>query len=228
MHAQPFQKSFRALCKLALLTASIPTIAQTVPPNQSPSNLAESQQAIAVVVSHFSVDPDAIVPNTKKPLPLSGSWSRSNSTDSCPKTKYSCFHILYRVPNLGVSCDWTVLLRETVPQGIILDMNDDAAHYFVFRMIAGTTKIPMLEKPSSLPTPSEFSEIHPEGGSVRMLVQIDTTGHVQDVKVLSGSDFLRESAIDVLKRTVYKPLIIDSIAMPIHLQVNYVYTVKRN
>jgi hypothetical protein len=228
MQAQLSRKTFRALCQVALLTASIPAIAQTTPATQSPSNLAENQQAIAVVVSHFSVDPTATVPNTNKPLPLNGTWVRSNATDSCPKTKYSCFHILYRAPGLGVSCDWTVLLRESIPEGLVLDMNDDAAHYFVFRMMAGTTKIPMIEKPSSLPIASELSEIHPEGGTVRMLVQIDTTGHVQDVKVLSGSDFLRESAIDVLKRTVYKPLIIDSIAVPLHLQVSYVYNAERH
>jgi TonB family protein len=228
MQAQLFRTTFRALCKVALLTASIPAIGQTAPPSTSPSDLAESQQAIAVVVSHFSVDPAATVPNTNKPLPLNGTWARSDATDSCPKTKYSCFHILYRVAGLGVSCDWTVLLRESIPQGIVLDMNDDAAHYFVFKMMAGTTNIPMIEKPSSLPIASELSEIHPEGGTVRMLVQIDTTGHVQDVKVLSGSDFLRESAIDVLKRTVYKPLIIDSIAVPIHLQVNYIYKAERH
>jgi hypothetical protein len=224
MQARLFKKTFATLCKFALLTCSIPIIAQTTPAAPPPSNQAESQQAIDIVISHFSVDPEATVPNTKKPLPLNRSWSRSNATDSCPKTKYSCFHILYRVPGLGVSCDWTVLLRETVPQGIVLDMNDAAARYFIFKMTSGTSKIPMIEHVSS--TPPVFpplAKTQHEGGTVRMLAQVDVTGHVENVKVISGTDVFFDSATDSLKRMVYKPLIIDSVAVPIRLQVNYVY-----
>jgi TonB family protein len=215
MPAQLFRKPFRALCEVALLTASIPAIAQSTPPTQSASYLAESQQAIAVIASRSSVDAAVTVPNTKKPLPLDGSWNRNNATDFCPKTKYSCIHLLYRVPSLGVSCEWTVLLRETVDQGVILDMNEDAARYFTSKEQGGVSKNPPIEKISGRPPfLSPIAKAAHTNGSVKMLVHIDTSGHVDDVRVLSGPEMLRDTTVEAVKQWVYKPLVIDSVAFP--------------
>jgi hypothetical protein len=220
MQAQIFRKAFGTLCKAALLTCSIPVIAQTTSPSPSTINQAESEQGIGVVLNHFLVDPTNSVPNTSKPLPLDGNWSSSNATDSCPKTKYSCFHILYRVPSLAIICDWTVLLRETAPQGLILDMNKDAARYFTYKTLDDVSKHPMIERISTnAPFFSPIAKPEQADGNIKMLAHIDTSGHVTRVELISGPELLRDGATGAVKKWVYKPLIIDSVAVPIQLLV---------
>jgi len=222
MQAQIFRKSFGALCKVALLTSSIPVIAQTTSPSPITLNQAQSEQGIEVVLDHFLIDPTNSVPSTSKPLPLDGSWSGSNATDSCPRTKYPCFHILYRVPSLAITCDWTVLLRETVPQGLILDMNENAARYFTYKTLDDASKHPMIERISTrAPSFSPIAKPEHADGTIKMLAHIDTSGHVTKVELISGPQLLCDSATDAVKKWVYKPLMIDSVAIPIQLLVTF-------
>jgi hypothetical protein len=220
MQAQIFWKAFGTLCEVALLTSSIAVIAQTNLPSPPTINQAESEQGIEVVLSHFLVDPTNSVPNTNKPLPLDGSWSRSNATDSCPTTKHPCFHILYRVPSLAITCDWTVLLRETVPQGLILGMNENAARYFTYKTLDDASKHPMIERISTkAPSFSPIAKPEQADGAIKMLAHIDTSGHVAKVELISGPELLRDGATNAVKKWVYKPLMIDSVAVPIQLLV---------
>lgn len=213
----PFRPIFKTVCKVALLTACISICAQTAPPSGLTAQQAESQQAIAVITNYSAIDPGVMVPNTKKPLPLDGSWNRSTATDSCPKTKYSCVHILYRVPSLGVSCEWTILLRETVAQSAILDLNEDAARYFTSKSPgSAVSKPPLVEKISGKPPfMSPVAKAAHTNGTVKMIVHIDTSGHVDDVRIVSGPEILRDTTVEAVKQWVYKPVIIDSVAVPV-------------
>jgi TonB family protein len=218
MKTQP--KTSRALlllCTIALLASSTAAFSQTPPPA---AYEAEAKQAIDVIVNYFSVDATAMVAKTNKPIPLDGDWSRINSTASCPQTKYPCVHIQYQVPALAISCEWTVLLKGTPSQSVIIDLNEDAVHYFTSQGKDGRFKPPVLEQISGK------NPVYPGGakalgdqGNIKLLVHVDTTGHVDKLTAITGSDQLRNAATDAVKTWVFKPLVIDKVEVPVNIFV---------
>jgi TonB family protein len=107
------------------------------------------------------------------------------------------------------------LLRETLAQGVILDMNEDAARYFTSKE-QSVSKNPPVEKISGKPPfLSPIAKAAHTNGTVKMLVHLDTSGHVDDVRVLSGPEQLRDTTVEAVKQWVYKPLVIDSVAFPV-------------
>jgi TonB family protein len=205
------------LCIMALLARSTAAFSQDAPPA---AYQAEAQQAMAVIVNYFSVDATVMAGKTNKPIPLDGDWSRLNTTASCPQTKYPCVHIQYQVPALAISCEWTVLLKGNPSQGVIIDLNEDAVHYFTTQGKDGKFKPPVLEQISGK------NPVYPNGakalgdqGNIKLLVHVDSTGHVDKLTPVTGSDQLRNAATDAVKTWVFKPLVIDKVEVPVNLFV---------
>src|ERR1700674_5958702 len=113
--------------------------APKAPAPKSPEQLAleaAADQAIRFVLMHESLDPKAIVPKTGEPLPTNGAWSVDKQRpNSCPveseQPGQSCVRVLYRVPHVGVSCEWVVLLQPNGFSGTILEQNADAVRYLL-------------------------------------------------------------------------------------------------
>ena len=209
-------RALLVLCNLALL-ASTAAFSQASPPA---AYQAEAQQAMAVIVNYFSVDATTMVAKTNKPIPLDGDWSRINSTASCPQTKYPCVHIQYQVPALAISCEWTVLLKGTPSQGVIIDLNEDAVRYFTTQAKDGKFKSPVLEQISGKnPVYPNSAKALGDQGNIKLLVHVDTTGHVDKLAALTGSDRLRDAAADAVKTWVFKPLVIDKVEVPVNIFV---------
>ena len=104
---------------------------------QSPAADAASQevigkQAVALILGRYKIDPNNSVPKTGKPLRTDGQWAVGKaSPQSCPKTDDPCVRVVYRVPDVDVTCEWTVLLRGNNDSNIVLNLNEDAARYLV-------------------------------------------------------------------------------------------------
>ena len=210
-------RALLVLCNLALLAGSTAAFSQAATPA---AYQAEAQQAMAVIVSYFSVDATTMVAKTNKPIPLDGDWSRINSTTNCPQTKYPCIHIQYQVPSLAISCEWTVLLKGSASQGVIIDLNEDAVHYFTTQAKDGKFKSPVLEQISGK------NPVYPNGakalgdqGNIKLLVHVDTTGHVDKLAAVTGSDRLRDVSTEAVKTWVFKPLVIDKIEVPVNMLI---------
>jgi protein TonB len=57
-------------------------------------------------------------------------------------------------------------------------------------------------------------------GSVSVDAIVDATGHVRSVKVLSGPEKLRATAIDQMKQYLYQPARKNGKPVPAHVQVS--------
>jgi len=78
---------------------------------------------------------------------------------------------------------------------------------------------PKLVKGSTSVAPPEAIRNY-VSGDVTMDALVDTTGHVQTVKVLSGPAKLHATATDVMKRYVYEPARKNGKPVPAHVQVS--------
>lgn len=222
--------AFKRTCVIPWITA--PLIAATTPAISQqaqvpqPSQPSIGEQAVKVVLDHYKIDADNIFQQTGAPLSPHGKWAIStNVPDSCPKTAYPCVRVLYTLPGTDVSCEWTVLLRGSSANDVILDVNEDAAHY-----LTGKTSSAFTEKTTSansnLRTFRQPTPVYPIQarenriqGTVKMLAHIAADGHVDKVVVISGPDVLRSAAVSALKKWTYFPLKIDSIAVPVQTVV---------
>jgi TonB family protein len=200
-----------------LIAATTPAISQQAQLPQ-PSQQSIGEQAVKVVLDHYRIDSDNIVQQTGAPLSPQGKWAIStNVPDSCPKTTYPCVRVLYTVLGTDISCEWTVLLRGSAADDVILDVNEDAAHYLTGKTASANSNQRSLRQPApEYPIRARENRIQ---GTVKMLTHIAADGHVDKVVVISGPDVLRSAAVDALKKWIYFPLKIDSIAVAVQTVV---------
>jgi len=194
----------RACVWIALAgTFASPLLAAQQSDKDQPSGLeAVGQQAISVILRRSELDQTALVQKTGKPLPV-GKWSVGNqSPAACPQTTDACVLILYLVPEDGVSCQWVVKLVGDGTDGVILQQNEDASHYFLW-------KLPVTQAAQQVLTQKEPS--HPPThvkGWVTLRVFVSETGVPEKVFVVSGPKKLRDSAVDAMKLWTFKPLMV--------------------
>lgn len=171
------------------------------------------RRAVSAVLARYKVDPSILVPKIGKPLPLDGVWSVGKETPAqCPKTIDPCVQVIYRVADTETSCEWIVLLRGSESNNFILSENEDVGRYFMTKVLDSQFQIPTLSKePPIYPPDARRNYIQ---GSVKMMVHIAATGHVEQVTVISGPEALRNSALTAIRQWVYKPLVVDSTAIP--------------
>jgi TonB family protein len=174
---------------------------------------AIGEQAIKVVLDRFQIDANNVVLKTGKPLSSNGAWTIKNFPESCPKTNYPCVRVMYTVPDTDVSCEWTVLMMGSAAESVILDVNDDAAHYLSGKTPKAKSNQRWIKQPPPIyPFAAKERRVQ---GTVKMMVHIDATGHVDNVTVISGPDVLRSAAADAVKQWVSKPVVVESNAVPI-------------
>jgi TonB family protein len=172
-----------------------------------------TEQAIKVVLDHYKIDANNVVLNTGKPLSPNGAWATKNLPESCPKTNYPCVRVMYTVPGTDVSCEWTVLMMGSAAENVILDVNEDAAHYLAQKTPKVKSDQRWIKQPPPIyPIAASQQRIQ---GTVKMMVHIAATGHVDNVTVISGLDVLRSAAADAVKQWVSKPVMVESSAVPI-------------
>ncbi|MBB5341934.1 energy transducer TonB [Tunturiibacter gelidoferens] len=183
-----------------------------------PSNQqAAGKEAVQIVLSRYIIDPRNLVATTGKALPSQGQWSISNGTSEvCPTAPYPCIQVRYRVSDVQVSCEWTVLLRGSTQTDLVLSMNEDAARYLVDKPhIKDTTDDQFRRKTLKTANPiypaqARFSHV---SGSVKVLTQIEADGHVGEATVISGPQLLHDAALTAVKQWQYEPLVVGSTAI---------------
>lgn len=192
----------RACVWIALAGAfASPLLAAQQSDKDQPSGLeAVEQQAINVILKRSELDQTALVQKTGQPLPV-GKWSIDNqSPAACPRTTDACVLILYMVPEDGVSCQWVVRLVGDGTDGVILQQNEDASHYFLWKLptTQAAQQVLTQKEPSHPPTHAK--------GWVTLRVFVSKTGMPEKVFVVSGPKKLRDSALDAMKLWTFKPL----------------------
>ncbi len=186
---------------------------------QSPAADAASQevigkQAVALILGRYKIDPNNSVPKTGKPLRTDGQWAVGKaSPQSCPKTDDPCVRVVYRVPDVDVTCEWTVLLRGNNDSNIVLNLNEDAARYLVVQSADDQVRLKKLS--GEIPVYPFIARSTHVRGSVKMLAHIDTTGHVDRTTVVSGPEALRDAAMTAVRSWVYEPLVVGNSAVPL-------------
>jgi TonB family protein len=171
-----------------------------------------------VILSNYMLDPTILVSKTGKPLPADGSWSVGKETPAiCPKTTTPCVRVLYRVPDMEVSCEWVVLLDGGETKGVVLDANEDAARYLLEKLPPKEArKLIISGKNPIYPPMARAAHVT---GSVKMTIHVSSTGVVDRIAIVDGPEMLRWAAADAVKQWVYKPLMIGSTAVPFQTTV---------
>jgi len=221
---------------LLLFSAGISkvSLAQGTTPSAAPSQQNLGQKAVDYITSHFGIDPTNLVPETHKPLTTAGKWSISkNLPPACANIRFPCVLLSYRQPGTNVLCQWTMLLKSDGEDRILLDLNEDAARYFTKKIYGKDSLKTGFDEISGGELISSPQPIYPFNakmnriqGSIKLLAHIDEAGHISEIKVISGPELLRGSAIDAVKRWLYEPLKIDSVPISIRTQiiVNYAFS----
>jgi hypothetical protein len=139
-----------AICATALIVTSTTATAQTE--NTISADLGH--KAVHAVIAKSALDNAVLVPKTGKLLSMTGNWSVGRTrSESCPQIADPCVTVFYRVPDVGVACEWTVLLPGDASSGQLLAENEDAAQYFVLRL--APTEAAAFVQPRSCPGPAD-------------------------------------------------------------------------
>lgn len=219
---------------LLLFSAGISkySLAQGTTPSGAPTQQELGQKAIGFITNQFGIDPTNLIPQTHQPLTAAGNWSIAKELPAaCASIQFPCVLLSYRQPGTNILCQWTVLVKANHDDGFLLDLNEEAARYFSkrtyennlpkigYREITGGTLISMTK-----PLYPDLAKRNHLEGTVKLLARIDETGHVSEIKVISGSVLLLGSSIEAVKQWVYEPLKIDSVSISIRTLINVNYS----
>jgi len=224
--------SQRVLWLFLCLIAAFPSlpltaISQQTLPASPATQKSIGQQAVNVVLSNFMLDPTVLVAKTGKPLPADGSWSVGKQTpDTCPKTTTPCLRVLYRVPDVEVSCEWVVLLDDGETKSVVLSANEDAARYLLEKLPPTEARKLLISKKDPIYPP--MARAAHVTGSVKVTIHVSSTGVVEGMAIIDGPEMLRSAAADAVKKWIYKPLIIGSTPVPFQTTVTMNFNMSRS
>jgi TonB family protein len=208
------------------------SLAQGTAAPGAPSQQDLGKNAVDYIAGRFAIDAANLVPETQKPLTGAGNWSvAKNPPPVCANIQFPCILLSYRQAGTNVLCQWTVLLKSNSEDRILLDLNEDAARYFTKRIYGNGDLKTGFNEISGGKLISSAQPIYPQSakiariqGSVKLLARIDETGHVSDIKMISGPERLRASSIDAVKQWRYEPLKIGSVPISIRTVITVHYS----
>jgi hypothetical protein len=179
----------------------------------------EGQKALAYILKHVVLDPNAIVPGTGAALTSHGIWSIGKlRPTSCPKDTTPCTLILYRTPDSVVSCQWVVLLSPDAPGGgSILEQNADATR-FLLRTIPTAEAAPYIV--TRQPTTDGRQPLR-SPGTAEVGVIVSTTGEPSQIITMSGPDPLRTAAYDMARQWTFRPLTVGTRTIPYQIILKF-------
>ena len=209
-----------SLVLACVVCAAVPLPAQQSAPT-APSGLQDlAKQAIHVVLTQEVLNSFNLEPKTGKPLSTKGKWLVSNHAPAaCPNTTQSCVRVLYRVPEVEVSCEWVVLLQGDGSQGNILEQNSDASQYFLQRL--GPEEVTDLVTDRKMPVYPPIAIAAHVSGLVELQLTVDQDGKPTNVSILSGPEMLRATSVDAAKAWTFKPLKAGNSAIPFQTVVKF-------
>jgi TonB family protein len=85
------------------------------------------------------------------------------------------------------------------------------------RVSSGVMAGRLISQPMPV-VPEEARRAHVSGSPVLRVI-VDRTGHVESVTVISGPEMLRAAWVDAVRRWVYKPYLVDGVAVRVETTV---------
>lgn len=209
MNLRRFLWSFAGIALSLVCSISTSSAQQTQ--NDESSQKSVAKQAVDFVLSRYRMDTSSLVTKTGKSLPVDGQWSvKREPPETCPKTTDPCKRVLYHVPDVDITCEWTVLLQGSDEKNAVLDLNEDAALYFIGK----PHSLGPVKRSGENPLYPRDARLTGVQGNVKMMIQIDAAGHVDEVTVITGPGQLRNASVAAVKKWIYEPLIVGAIAIP--------------
>jgi len=174
------------------------------------------------VLKHYDVNPLAKDLAAGQPLALNGDWSIGKTTPaSCPQTGQTCVGVFYTVPAQSVECSWVVVLNADGSDGTFLEENEDAARYLLRRVSKGEAKNLVVTR--SKPVYPPIALALQAGGPVTLMGQIDKSGTVNGLRVLSGSPTLQQAPLEGATTWKFKPFMVGSMAVPYEVEFTFTF-----
>ncbi|MCU1321896.1 MAG: hypothetical protein JWM43_1545 [Acidobacteriaceae bacterium] len=217
--AASLARAHRTLARTLAAILCLPLLAHAQQPPQpadSPALQAAADKAISFVIQREALDPNALVPDTGKPLPPSGSWSAARQRPaSCPQSTDICLRVVYRVPNTTVSCEWVVLFQPDSVHGTILEQNLDSVRYLL--RTVPTTEVQSLILSRALPLAPRNAS-----GTIELRVYVGASGNAINSFVTSGGpEGLRTVSLVAARQWLFKPLMAGNRAIPYQLSIKF-------
>jgi TonB family protein len=170
----------------------------------------------------FEINQSVNVDATGKPLPATGSWGAQaqlpeHPTKPCALARVPCVNVLYRVPEEKIVCAWTIGFVNAIepqPDGtikkglhrIVLDENDDAAHYTLRKAWSPGEEMPKptVFQRAAYPALARDAKV---GGSVVVRLIVGPDGLVKSTYA-NGPKLLQPAVIEAVSHWKFEPLII--------------------
>ncbi len=200
----------------AALSLTIRAQDTTPTPTPDPAAFqALAAKATDYVIKREILDPNALTPDTHKPLGNHGTWAVSKTRPTtCPPASDSCVRVLYRVPDTTVSCEWTVIIKPD-GTGAILEQNLDSVHYLVRVVPPGELAPLIVTRALQYGTRAQ--------GTVEVSLIIGATGEPTKAIPISGPDELRAPSAEIAKQWVFKPLMVGNRAIPFMTNIKFTF-----
>ena len=220
--------SRRSVVLLCVTFSTMLNITEHAQAQAAPPPASVGQQAASAVLKHYDVNPAAKVLASGQPLPLDGDWYVGKTTPaSCPQSpqpRGTCVEVFYAVPAQEVKCSWVVLLNADGSDGTFLGENDDAARYLLRKVAKNEAKDLVVSR--SKPVYPAIAIAAHVAGVVTLRGQVDKTGTVIGLRVLSGPAMLQQASLEGANKWKFKPLLVGAVAVPYEIEFSFTFRVQ--
>lgn len=198
----------------------------------------DPKSAVQSILAMFMPNSGVNLPETGKPLPLTGSWGVQTQfpeglPKACQQARLPCMKVVYRVPEAKIICDWTLAVVTAVePQHdgtiqhvtreVLLDENEAAALYTLRKawLHGESAPEPVVSANPEYPSSARSAHI---GGVVSVRLLIGPDGVVKNATANSGPPMLQQAALDAVRKWKFDPLAIghQATSFQVDEQFNY-------
>jgi TonB family protein len=178
-----------------------------------------NQSLVSTVLTHYSLNPLVLVPDTNKPLPSNGKWViRTTRPDSCPHDDTPCARVVYAVLEVHVACEWTVVPQQGSAPAAFVDQNSDASRYLIRKLPVMDVASLVLASPQPIYPP--IARAAHVSGSVVVRLLVSSDGTVTSATLVSGPEMLRAATLDAAKHWTFHALQVGTQPTPFVVEVS--------
>ncbi len=206
----------------------------------APSINLDPKSAVELISSTFTPNEMVRIETTGKPLSKTGTWgAQVNFPGGLPKpctdAHMPCVRVNYRVPDDHVVCEWEVGFikisepqsdgsRKSVEEWVVLDENEQAAHYTLKKTWAADEDMPRAVALTRAEYPQIAREAH-AGGVVRVRIIVGPDGRVQSAVPLSGPAVLQPPVVAAMRKWRFEPQTIGTQPISFRLDEQFTYNI---
>lgn len=210
--------------KLALVLAFLTLTAGAQEPKLV-NVAAFSNRAVNFVASHTARNPGAYVVGTEQAISRKGTWSvRKYGVKGCAADSYACVAVLYKTADPSIVCEWTVQIANDATKDTLVNLNEDAARFYLFRLSAEEARKTSADhKQPAFIYPLVARAAHLSGQAF-VLLTLGADGTVSTVRTLTGPPLMRDAVEDYFRHWQFDRRSLHGHPVSSYVYAHYTYT----